>query len=88
MPPPPGYGTSPQAPRNYTPQPQGLAVPYNNNNNNNNSHRKRSPRRDKPKKSQSGSSFKETAKKDVKRGLLGAGAVAGLMDILEGLGTI
>jgi hypothetical protein len=85
MPPPPGYGTSPQAPRNYIPQPQGLAVPYNNNTN---SHRKRSPRRDKPKKSQSGNSFKENAKKDVKRGLLGAGAVAGLMDILEGLGTI
>lgn len=34
------------------------------------------------------SSFKENAKKDVKRGLLGAGAVAGLMDILEGLSAI
>lgn len=34
------------------------------------------------------SSFKENAKKDVKRGLLGAGAVAGLMDILEGLSGI
>ncbi|KAI4160105.1 MAG: hypothetical protein L6R39_000260 [Caloplaca ligustica] len=32
--------------------------------------------------------FKENAKRDVKRGLIGAGAVAGLMDILEGLGSI
>lgn len=39
----------------------------------------------------SGSSFRESAKegaKDVKRGLLGAGAVAGLLDILEGLSAI
>ncbi|KAL8956653.1 MAG: hypothetical protein Q9183_006252, partial [Haloplaca sp. 2 TL-2023] len=33
-------------------------------------------------------SFKEHAKRDVKRGLIGAGAVAGLMDIIEGLGSI
>lgn len=33
------------------------------------------------------SSFRD-AKKDVKRGLIGAGAVAGLMDILSGLGAI
>ncbi|KAL8691078.1 MAG: hypothetical protein Q9218_003621 [Villophora microphyllina] len=33
-------------------------------------------------------SFKEHAKRDVKRGLIGAGAVAGLMDIIEGLGAI
>ncbi|KAL8779021.1 MAG: hypothetical protein Q9213_007136 [Squamulea squamosa] len=32
--------------------------------------------------------FKQNAKRDVKRGLIGAGAVAGLMDILEGLGSI
>ncbi|KAL8708408.1 MAG: hypothetical protein Q9220_006698 [cf. Caloplaca sp. 1 TL-2023] len=32
--------------------------------------------------------FKENAKRDVKRGLIGAGAVAGLMDIIEGLGAI
>lgn len=33
-------------------------------------------------------SFRESAKRDVKRGIIGAGAVAGLMDILEGLGGI
>ncbi|KAL8657435.1 MAG: hypothetical protein Q9226_001928 [Calogaya cf. arnoldii] len=33
-------------------------------------------------------SFKQNAKRDVKRGLIGAGAVAGLMDIIEGLGAI
>ena len=33
-------------------------------------------------------SFKENAKKDVTRGLLGAGAVAGLMDLLGGLDGI
>lgn len=33
-------------------------------------------------------SFKHNAKRDVKRGLIGAGAVAGLMDIIEGLGSI
>lgn len=33
-------------------------------------------------------SFRENAKRDVKRGIIGAGAVAGLMDILEGLGGI
>ncbi|KAI4289454.1 MAG: hypothetical protein L6R35_001269 [Caloplaca aegaea] len=32
--------------------------------------------------------FKENAKRDVKRGLIGAGALAGLMDIIEGLGNI
>ncbi|KAL8921494.1 MAG: hypothetical protein Q9172_003999 [Xanthocarpia lactea] len=32
--------------------------------------------------------FKQNAKRDVKRGLIGAGAVAGLMDIIEGLGAI
>ncbi|KAI4123509.1 MAG: hypothetical protein LQ338_005233 [Usnochroma carphineum] len=32
--------------------------------------------------------FRENAKRDVKRGLIGAGAVAGLMDILEGLGGV
>ncbi|KAL8751743.1 MAG: hypothetical protein Q9184_005966 [Pyrenodesmia sp. 2 TL-2023] len=32
--------------------------------------------------------FKENAKRDVKRGIIGAGAVAGLMDIIEGLGAI
>ncbi|KAL8993792.1 MAG: hypothetical protein Q9169_006081 [Polycauliona sp. 2 TL-2023] len=32
--------------------------------------------------------FKQNAKRDVKRGLIGAGAVAGLMDIIEGLGSI
>ena len=32
--------------------------------------------------------FKENAKRDVKRGIIGAGAVAGLMDILEGLSGI
>ncbi len=84
--PPPAYGTSPQAPRNYVPQPQGLAPSHHNSNSH--SHRKRSPRRDKPKKSQSGSNFKENAKKDIKKGLLGAGAVAGLMDIIEGLGGL
>jgi hypothetical protein len=53
------------------------------------------PRRSKPRSlkrdradSGKGSSFKENAKKDVKRGLLGAGAVAGLMDILDGLSSI
>lgn len=33
-------------------------------------------------------SFKENAKKDISRGLLGAGAVAGLMDLLGGLDGI
>lgn len=46
----------------------------------------RSQRRDRA-DSGKGSSL-ENAKKDVKRGLLGAGAVAGLMDILEGLSAI
>lgn len=32
--------------------------------------------------------FRENAKRDVKRGIIGAGAVAGLMDIIEGLGAI
>ncbi|KAL8934679.1 MAG: hypothetical protein Q9211_005105 [Gyalolechia sp. 1 TL-2023] len=32
--------------------------------------------------------FKENAKRDVKRGLIGAGALAGIMDIIEGLGSI
>ncbi|KAL8936620.1 MAG: hypothetical protein Q9216_004835 [Gyalolechia sp. 2 TL-2023] len=32
--------------------------------------------------------FKENAKRDVKRGLIGAGALAGIMDIIEGLGAI
>ncbi|KAL9012314.1 MAG: hypothetical protein Q9173_002909 [Seirophora scorigena] len=32
--------------------------------------------------------FRENAKRDVKRGLIGAGALAGLMDIIEGLGNI
>lgn len=47
----------------------------------------RSQKRDRG-ESGKGASFKENAKKDVKRGLLGAGAVAGLMDILEGLSAI
>lgn len=47
----------------------------------------RSQKRDRG-ESRKESSFKENAKKDVKRGLLGAGAVAGLMDILEGLSAI
>lgn len=47
----------------------------------------RSQKRDRG-ESGKGSSFKENAKKDVKRGLLGAGAVAGLLDILEGLSAI
>lgn len=50
-------------------------------------HKPRSQRRERADSGKS-SSFKENAKKDVKRGLLGAGAVAGLMDILEGLSAI
>lgn len=46
--------------------------------------RHRSPRE---KRQENKSSFRD-AKKDVKRGLIGAGAVAGLMDILSGLGAI
>lgn len=47
--------------------------------------RHRSPR---AKRQENKSSSFRDAKKDVKRGLIGAGAVAGLMDILGGLGAI
>ncbi|KAL8735281.1 MAG: hypothetical protein Q9181_002856 [Wetmoreana brouardii] len=53
-------------------------------------HRKSSKRRNGTDGKGSGDkhTFKENAKRDVKRGLIGAGAVAGLMDIIEGLGAI
>lgn len=47
--------------------------------------RHRSPREKRPENKSS--SFRDT-KNDVKRGLIGVGAVAGLMDILSGLGAI
>lgn len=86
--PPPVYGSpNPQARPFYPPPPPLLTSqpkPYHAPRNPQRS-RRRSPRE---KRQENKSSSFRDAKNDVKRGLIGAGAVAGLMDILAGLGAI
>lgn len=95
QPAPPGYAVSPGTSPNtrgmyYPPPPNQMPAPgqlaqYQNFPRN--SHRKSSKRRN-GEDGKDKLSFKQNAKRDVKRGIIGAGAVAGLMDIIEGLGAI
>ena len=84
-PPPPPSGIPPQQQQQYSPQ-QSRSERHRH------GKRERRERRNGADGGGKGSgdkhSFKEHAKRDVKRGLIGAGAVAGLMDIIEGLGSI
>lgn len=83
--PPAGYGPpNPQRLPSYPPPPHEATT---SNPSHHNSQRSRHRPKEKKRESK-GSSFREHAKKDVTRGLLGAGAVAGLMDILDGLSAI
>lgn len=84
--PPPVYG-SPNLqgrPFHHPPPPSGQPKPQ---------HAPRNPQRphhrsSREKRQENKSNSYRDAKKDVKRGLIGVGAVAGLMDILSGLGAI
>ncbi|KAL8930429.1 MAG: hypothetical protein Q9208_000613 [Pyrenodesmia sp. 3 TL-2023] len=83
-------GTSPNVRGMYYPPPPSQALPPRQHQAPRQSHHKSSRRRNGVDGKANGEkhTFKENAKRDVKRGIIGAGAVAGLMDIIEGLGAI
>ncbi|KAL8899267.1 MAG: hypothetical protein Q9207_006278 [Kuettlingeria erythrocarpa] len=83
-------GTSPNVRGMYYPPPPNQGFPPGEHQPSRHPHHKSSRKRNGVDRKGSGEkhTFKENAKRDVKRGIIGAGAVAGLMDIIEGLGAI